>query len=38
MDTDPDYRLVDIGWDGEGGTNWKSSIETYALPYEKLDS
>ena len=24
--------------DGEGGTNWKSSMETYTLPYVKLDS
>ena len=24
--------------EGEDGTNWESSIETYTLPYVKLDS
>ena len=38
MNKDLDNRLVDIGWEGEGGTNWESSIETHAFPYEKLDS
>ena len=31
-------RLVDTGQEGEGGANWESSIETYTLPYIKLDS
>ena len=31
-------RLVDKAGEGEGGTNWESSIETYTLPYVKLDS
>ena len=30
---DIENRLVDIMWEGEGGTNWESSIETYTLPY-----
>ena len=28
-------RLVDIVREGEGGTNWESSTETYTLPYVK---
>ena len=31
-------RLLDTGREGDGGTNWESSIETYTLPYVKLDS
>ena len=32
-DTDAEKRLVDTGEEGEGGTNWESSIETYILSY-----
>ena len=32
---DIENRLVDIVWEGEGGTNWESSTETYTLPYVK---
>ena len=28
-------RLVDTAWEGEGGKNWESSMETYTLPYVK---
>ena len=28
---------LDTGWEGEGGTNWEHSIETYPLPYVQLD-
>ena len=31
-------KLLDTGREGDGGTNWESSIETYTLPYVKLDS
>ena len=37
-DADKEYRLADTLGEREGGTNWKSSIETYALPYVKWDS
>ena len=37
-DADIEYRLADTLGEREGGTNWKSSIETYALPYVKLNS
>ena len=30
-------RLVDSGREREGGPRWESSIETYTLPYVKLD-
>ena len=33
METDIEDRLVDTVGVGEGGMNWKSSIETYTLPY-----
>ena len=28
-DADIEKRLVDTVWEGEGETNWESSIETY---------
>ena len=31
-DTDLENRLVEAVWEGESGTSWQSSIETYALP------
>ena len=31
-------RIMDRVEKGEGGTNLKSSTETYTLPYVKLDS
>ena len=31
-------RFVDTAREGEGGTKCKSSTETYALPYVKIDS
>ena len=31
-------ELVDTVREGEYRTNWESSIETYTLPYVKLDS
>ena len=35
-DTDLENGLVDTAGEGEGGTNWESSIEIYILPYVKL--
>ena len=32
-DSDIENRLVDTVREGESGTNWESSIETYTLPY-----
>ena len=32
-DTDVENRLVDTGWEGEGGTNGASSMETCAPSY-----
>ena len=37
-DADIGNRLADTGGEGEVGTNWESSMETYTLPYLKLDS
>ena len=37
-DTDIENRLVDTAGEGEGGMNWESSIEIYALPCVKTDS
>jgi len=37
-DADIENRLVNIVAEGEGGINWESNIETYALQYVKLDS
>ena len=37
-DADIESRLVNTVAEGEGGMNWESSIETYALQYVKLDS
>ena len=34
-DADEEKRLVNTEDEGECGTNWESSIETYTLPYEK---
>ena len=34
-DADIENTLVDPVWEGEGGTNWKSDIETCTLPYLK---
>ena len=34
-DADIENRLMDTVGEGEGGTNWESSPETYALPYTK---
>ena len=34
-DTNIEKRLADPVGEGEGGTNWESSIETYTLPYVK---
>ena len=31
-------RLVDTMGEGEGETDWESSIETYILPYVNIDS
>ena len=31
-------RLVHTVGEGEGGTDWGSIVETYTLPYVKLDS
>ena len=31
-------RILDTGREGDGGTNWENSIETYTLPRVKLDS
>ena len=35
METDKENRLVDKKREGEGGMNWESNTETYALPYIK---
>ena len=33
---DPDIEnTLDAVWEGKGGTNWESSMETYKLPYVK---
>ena len=32
-DANIEKRLVDTVGEGEGGTNWKSNIETYILPH-----
>ena len=32
-DSDIENRLVDTVWEGDGGTNRESSMETYTLPY-----
>ena len=37
-DADIENRLVNTVAEGEGGINWESSIETYALQYVKLNS
>ena len=37
-DTDIKNRLGDTVGGGEGGTIWENSIETYILPYVKIDS
>ena len=37
-DADIENRLLDTVGEGEGGTNGKSSIGTYTLPYATLDS
>ena len=37
-DADIENRLLDTVGEGEGGTNGKSSIRTYTLPYATLDS
>jgi len=34
-DTGIENRLMDTAGEGEGGTNWENSIETYILPYVK---
>ena len=34
-DADIEKRLVDTVGEGEGGTNWESSMETYTLPEVK---
>ena len=34
-DTDVKHRLVDTVGEGEGGTTWGQSLETYILPYVK---
>ena len=36
-DADTENRLVDTVWEGEGGTNGESSMETHTLPYVKQD-
>ena len=36
METQTEKRLVDPAGEGKGGMNWESSMETYALSYEKL--
>ena len=35
LQADIDNGLVDTAGEGEGGTNWESSAETYVLPYVK---
>ena len=37
-DSDIEKRLVDTVQEGESGMDWETSIETYTLPYGKLDS
>ena len=38
-DADTENRLVDTVGEGQGGINWKSSMETYTLSYVKqIDS
>ena len=37
-DADIEDKLVETTVEGEGGMSWESSIETYALPYVKLDN
>ena len=32
-DKDIENRYVDTVGEGEGGTNWESSVETYTLQY-----
>ena len=34
-DPDLEKRLVGAVWEGEGGTNWQTSMETYRLLYVK---
>ena len=34
-DADIENRLVDTEWEGEGGMNRESSMETHTLPYVK---
>ena len=34
-EADTETRLIDTVREGEAGMNWKSSIETYTLPYAK---
>ena len=34
-DAHMENRLVDTVWEGDGWTNWDSSMETYTLPYLK---
>ena len=31
-DADIENRIMDVVGEGEGGTNWESSIEAYTLP------
>lgn len=37
-DADKENKLVETTVEGEGGMSWESSIETYTLPYVKLDN
>ena len=37
-DTDIENRLVDTVGERKGGMDWETSIETYLLPYVKLDN
>ena len=37
-DTDIKNRLLDSVGEGKGGVIWEKSIETYTLPYVKIDS
>ena len=34
-DADMEDSLMDIGGEGEGGTTWERSMETYTLPRVK---
>ena len=36
-DTDIKNRLLDSVWEGEGGMIWENNIETYKLPYIKVE-